>query len=107
MAEPKRSGPEARYRTPRAKRHRVDLGAMEGLQPVAGGIMKRDQRLDAPRIGERSGLGGNTHSRVLQSRRERIERTGILNLPAEETGAFANRTVDDDALLAIVHPEGQ
>src|SRR6516165_4121107 len=107
MAEPERSGPESRYRTSRAKWRLVGLGAMKALQAVAGGIMKRDQRLDAPRIGKRRWLGGDCYARVLQSRRERIERTGILNLPAEEMGAFANRTVDDDALLAVIHPEGQ
>ena len=80
---------------------------MEGFQPVAVGIVEGDQRGDAPRIGQRLRLGGDGDAGALQLRRERIERCAVRNLPAEEARAVAHRAVDHDALLAVVHPEGE
>ena len=80
---------------------------MEDFEPVAVGIAERDQRGDAPRIGQRFRLGGDSNAHALQLRRERIERGGIRNFPAEEARAVAHRAIDHDALLAVVHPEGE
>src|SRR5260221_3543773 len=44
---------------------------------------------------------------LFQPGRECVQRRGIRDLPAEETRAFAHSAVDDDALLAVIHPESQ
>ena len=62
---------------------------------------------DAPRVGQRLRLGGHLDAGLFQPGRERVQRRGIGDLPAEEARAFAHRAVDDDALLAVVHPERQ
>ena len=36
-----------------------------------------------------------------------VERRSVSHFPAEEARAFAERAVDHDALLAVVHPEGE
>jgi hypothetical protein len=87
------------------ERRVVDLGAEERLQPVAGGIAKRDDGRDAPRIGQPHGLGRDADLGGLESGCERIQRRGVLDLPAEETCAFGHGRIDDDALLAVVHPK--
>ena len=104
---PERPGAEARDRAARTERRLVDLGAVEGLQPVAVGIVEGDQRAHAPRIGQRLRLGGDGDAGALQLRRQRIERCAVGDLPAEEARAVAHGAVDHDALLAVVHPEGE
>ena len=42
---------------------------------------------------------------LLELRRERVERGGVRDFPAEEADAFAAVGIDDDALLAVVHAE--
>ena len=44
---------------------------------------------------------------LLQPGGERVQRGGVRDLPAEEARALRHRAVDDDALLAVVHPERQ
>src|SRR5262249_49468368 len=50
---------------------------------------------------------GNRNARRLEPRRQRIERGAVSDLPAEEAGAVAHGAVDHDALLAVVHAEGE
>ena len=107
MAEPERTGAETGNRTAGEERRVVDLGAIKCLQPIAGGIAKRDQAADAPGIRQRLRLGDDVDPVLLQPRRERVQRRRIRDLPAEEALAVGHRTVDDDALLAVVHPERQ
>src|ERR1700730_9328702 len=107
MAETERPGAEARDRTARLEWRLVDLGAVKRLQPIAGRVPKRNQRANAPLIRKRLRLGRDRDAFALQPRGERIERGRIANFPAEEARAFAHRTVDDDELLAVVHPERQ
>lgn len=80
---------------------------MKRLETVAGRIPKRDQAAHPPRIGERLRLGGHGDARALEPCRQRVEGCGIRHLPAEEPRPFALRAVDHDALLAVVHPEGE
>ena len=107
MPEPERAGAESRNRSSGHEGRIVDLGAVKGLQPVAGRIMKRNQAADAPGVGQRLRFGGDGHAGFFQPRGQRIQRRTVGNLPAEEARAFAHRAVDHDALLAVVHPERQ
>ena len=107
VPEAERAGAKARDRTSRHERRVVDLGAMKRFQPVAGGIAKRDQAADAPCVGQRLRLGRDLHAGLFQPGRQRIKRGAVCDLPAEEARPFAHRAVDDDALLAVIHPERQ
>src|SRR5262249_37821643 len=44
---------------------------------------------------------------ALQPCGERIERGSVGHLPAEETRTVGNGAVDHDALLAVIHTEGE
>ena len=107
MSDAERAGAETRDRAPRTEWRVVDLGAVECLEPVAAGIAKRDQAGDAPCVRQRPWLGRDGDPGRFQPACELIEAGGVGDFPAEEARAFAHRTVDDDALLAVVHPERQ
>ena len=81
--------------------------AVKCLEAIAGGIPERNQAADAPRICERLRPRDNVNLGSFQPGRELIQCRGVGDLPAEEALAFRHRAVDDDALLAVVHPEGQ
>src|ERR1700719_4885568 len=61
MAKPKRSGAEAGNRAARRKWRVVDFGAIKSLTAVAGGIVERNQRANAPCIRERLRLDDELH----------------------------------------------
>ena len=107
MAEAERAGAETRDRAARAERLLGDLGAVKRFQAIAGGIAKRDQRGNAPRVGQGLRLGGHLDPGGFQPGGERIELGCIGDFPAEEARTLRRRAVDDDALLAVVHPERQ
>ena len=50
-------------------------------------------------------VSGNGHARVFQPRGTSFERGRIGGLPAKKGDTLAAILVDDDALLAIVHPQ--
>jgi len=60
---------------------------------------------DPPLMLETSGT--NFSLSALNARGERVEGLVIRHLPAEEARSFRSRAVDDDTLLAVVHPEGE
>ena len=92
---------------PGAERRIVDLGAVKCLQPITRWVVKRNQAANAPVVGERLRFGDDVNLGLFQPRREHVQRCRVGDLPAEETRPFRHRAVDDDALLAVVHPEGQ
>src|SRR5258705_3663361 len=51
MPEPERTGAETRDRSPRHKGRVVDLGAVQGLQPAAGGMPRPNQTLGTASVG--------------------------------------------------------
>jgi hypothetical protein len=59
------------------------------------------------RVRERLRLGSHLDVSRFEPGRERIEGRAISHLPAKETRAIGHRSVDDDTLLAVVHPEGE
>ena len=87
MAHALRAGAEARDVARRAERLVGDLSAMEGFQPVAGGILEADQATDMEL--RRFGAAGQLHAGTccLQPGGERIERGGIGHFPAEDLAA--------------------
>jgi hypothetical protein len=107
MPEPERAGAKTGNRAARKERRLVDLGAVKCLETIARGIAKRNQPLDAPVVGERAGLGRNLDVGRFELGRKRVQRRRVGDLSSEEALAFAKRPVDDNALLAVVHPERQ
>ena len=85
----------------------VDLGAVERLEAIAAGIAKRNQAAHAAGIGKGLRLGRDLDSGRFKPGRELVQCCGVGDLPAEEARALRHRAVDHDALLAVVHPEGQ
>ena len=107
VAEAQRAGAKARDRAARLERLRCRFGAVKNLEPVAERIVEHDQILDVPLIGERAGAAGDLDPAVVQMRRQRVERGGVGGFPAEKTDALAAVGIDDEALLAVVHAEGE
>jgi hypothetical protein len=92
---------------PGLERRAVDLRAVKRLQPVAGGIMECDQAAHAPGIGDRPRFSRDLDAGRFQPHGELIQGRSVGDFPAEEASPFRHRAVDDDALLAVVHPEGE
>ena len=107
VAKPERAGAKTGNRTAGKERRIVDLGAVKGFEAIARGIAKRNQPLTRLSSASVRGLGRDLDLVPFQPGRERIQRRRIGDLPAEEAFAFGQRPVDDDALLAVVHPERQ
>jgi hypothetical protein len=64
--------------------------------------------ISAPsRIGERPRFGDHIDAGGFQPGGELVQRSRVGHLPAEEARPFRHRAVDDNALLAVVHPERQ
>ena len=105
VAHAERPGAEARDRAAGLERIARGLGAVEDFEPVAERIGKHDEVLDAAFVGKRARAAGNLNPGLLQPRGKMIERGGVAHLPAEESDALAAVFADDDALLAIVHPQ--
>ena len=107
MAEAERAGAKAGNRAAGLERLGGGFGAVKDFQPVAERIVEHDQILDVPLVGQRAGAVRDFDPAVVQMRGERIERRRIGDLPAEKADAFAAVGVDNDALLAVVHAEGE
>ena len=107
MTEAERAGAKARDRPARPERIRCRLGAVKNLEPVSERIVEHDQILDVPLLGERVGAAGDLDAAIVQMRRQRVERGGVGGFPAEKTDALAAVGIDDEALLAVVHAEGE
>src|SRR5690349_17783566 len=99
MPEPERAGTKARNIAPRSKGLVGDFRAMEGFEPIADGIVENNQTSDMPLISERSRAAGDRHARLLEARRQRVERGSVRNLPTEEARALATVLGDENALL--------
>src|SRR5882724_6618057 len=107
VAKTERAGAETGNRTAWTERRVVDFRTVKYLQTIAGRIAKRNQTANTPVVSKRLRLGGNVNPGLFQPRRERFQRCRVGNLPAEEPRAVRHRAVDDDTLLAVVHPERQ
>src|SRR5262249_34258605 len=105
VAEPERPGAEPRDWPARHERIGRDIGAVKDLQPIAKRTAADDQFLPQPLTGERARAARNRNARRFEPRRERTERSGVRDLPAEHVNALAAVGIHDDPLLAVVHAE--
>ena len=102
-----RAGAEAGDVAARLERIGRDLGAVEDLQPVADRVVEGDQAGDAPLVGERAGAARHLHAGLFEPRGKSVDGGGVRDLPAEKADALAAVRDHDDALLAVVHAEGE
>ena len=109
-AWPRPSGPvrKPEIERPGTERRVVDLGAVKRLQPIAGGIAKRNQAANAPGIGQCLRLGRDLRLRPFPAgpRAHPARRASATSQPKKRAPS-PHRAIDDDALLAVVHPECQ
>src|SRR5262249_59958251 len=73
---------------------------------VAGGMWKENPP-GGTALARRGGVSPpHRDASIFQPRRQRIERRRVRNLPAEKTLFICQPTVDNQALLPVVHAEG-
>ena len=107
MAQAERAGTKTRDRAPGPEWFGRGLGAVEQFEPVAKRIVEHDQVAHVAFVGQRAGAARHLDLVFLQMRRDGVERRRIGDLPAEKADALAAVGGDDDALLAVVHAEGE
>src|SRR5204863_1824079 len=107
VASAGRPGAEAGNVAPGLERIGGGFCTMEALAPIAGGSVEYEQVRRMPLSGERARAAGDLGSRGFDARRDGVEGGSIRNLPAEEPDALSAVGVDHQALLAIVHAEGE
>src|ERR1051326_347203 len=76
-------------------------------QPVAERVGERDQIRNWALVGQRAAAARNLDPCAFEMRRQCIECSRVGDFPAEERDALAAVGIDDDALLAVVHAEGE
>ena len=106
VADAQRASAKAGDRAARLERIAGHVGAVEKLQPIAERIVDDNQILDEALVGERTRTARDFRARSFELRGNRIERGSVGNLPAEKGDTLPTASVDDDALLAVVHAEG-
>src|SRR5262245_13833818 len=107
VAHAERTGAEAGNVAAGLERIGGYLRAVEDFEPVTGGIVEHDQVVDVALAGERARAARNLSAGRLDARRYRVERRGVGDLPAEEADALPAVGVNHEALLAIIHAEGE
>src|SRR5215510_15841951 len=78
---------------------------MDDLQPVAERVVDDDQVLHHPLVGKRPRAARNLDIPRIELRRQHIKRGRISHFPAEHIDALPTISVNDDALLAVIHAE--
>src|SRR5262249_42237393 len=101
------AGTEAGNVAPRLERIGGSLRAVEDFEAVAGGIVEHDQVHNVPLARKRARAARDLDARRLDARCDRVERSGVRNLPAEEADALTTVGIDHKPLLAIVHTKGE
>ena len=107
MAKAERTGAKTGNRTTGEERRIVDLGAVKGFEAIACGIAKRDQPADAPGIRQRLRLGDDMDLVLFQPAASASSAAASATSQPKKRSPSGHRAVDDDALLAVVHPERQ
>src|SRR5438874_3578156 len=105
VPEPERTGAETGDRTAGFERHIVGLRTVKRCEAIAAGIAERNQGANPSCVGQRLRFGCHLDLGLFKPGRERLQRRRIGNFPAEKACSIRKGAVDDDALLAIVHPE--
>ena len=106
MAHALRPSTETRNIPPRTKRFIGDLTTVERLHAVVGRVPEGNHLRCAPLIRYDGVFPPHLDAGPFQPRGQRIERRCIRNLPAEKALSILQPTVNDEALLPVVHTEG-
>jgi hypothetical protein len=77
------------------------------FQLVTDRIGKHDQIGHMALVGQRASTARDCYAAVIETRRQRIERGGVGNFPAEKANTFAAIGMDYDTLLTVVHAESE
>jgi hypothetical protein len=83
-----------------------DLTTMERLHTVTSGVAEGNHLSGATLVRHSGGFPPYCDAGLFQPRRQCIERRRVRNLPAEKTLSIRQPTVDNQALLSVVHPKG-
>jgi hypothetical protein len=97
---------ETPYIPPRAEWFIGDLTTVERLHTVSSRIAERNHLSRATLVGYSGDFPPHRDAGLFQPRRQRIERRRVRSLPAEKTLSIWQPTVDDQALLPVIHAEG-
>jgi hypothetical protein len=106
MSHALRPSTETPYMPCRAEWFIGDLTTVERLHTVAGRIVEGNHVSGATLVRHVGDFPPHRDAGIFQPRRQRIERRRVRNLPAEKTLSIRQPTVDDQALLPVVHAEG-
>src|SRR5262249_34962966 len=83
-----------------------NLTTVERLHTVAGRIVERNHLSGATLVRHGGDFPPHRDAGIFQPRRQRIERRRVRNLPSKKTLSIGQPTVDNQALLPVVHAEG-
>src|SRR5262249_12265140 len=105
MSHALRSGAEAAYMPSRAERFIGDLTTVKRLHTVTGRVAEGNHFSGATLVRHGGRLPPPRDASLFQPRRECIERRRVRDLPAEKTLSVGQSTIDNQALLSVVHAE--
>ena len=107
MPDPQRAGRKPEIERPGLNGSARRLSAVKKLEPIALRVVEHDQVFHVPLIGERARTVRDFDPCGFKARSKTVERRGVGHFPTEKADALAAIGIDDDALLAVVHPERQ
>src|SRR5215472_3068967 len=105
MSHALRPGAEASYMPRRAERFIGDLTTVKRLHTVTGGVAEGNDFSSATLVRHGGGFPPHRDAGLFQPRRQRSERRRVRDLPAEKTLSIRQPTIDNQALLSVVHAE--
>src|SRR5690242_5692070 len=82
-----------------------DLTTVKRLHTVTGRVAEGNHFNGATLVRHGGGFPPHRNAGLFQPRRQRIERRRVRDLPAKEACAIRHPTVDNQALLSVVHAE--
>ena len=106
MSHALRPSTETPYMPCRAEWFIGDLTTVERLHTVTSRIAEGNHLSGATLVCHSGDFPPHRDAGLFQPRRQRIERRRVRNLPAEKTLSIRQPTVDDQALLSVIHAEG-
>src|SRR5215472_9011327 len=105
MSHALRPSTEASYMSCRAERFIGDLTTVKCLHTVTGRVAEGNYFSGATLVRHGGGFPPHCDAGLFQPRRQCIERRRVRDLPAEKTLAIRQPTIDNQALLSVVHAE--
>src|SRR5215831_8457347 len=105
MSHALRPGTEASYMPRWPERFIGDLTTMKRLHTVTGRVAEGNHFSGATLVRHGRGFPPHRDASLFQPRRQCIERLRVRDLPAEKTLAIRQPTIDNQALLSVVHAE--